>query len=111
MKVARGGELLAEQWLELNGFHIEGEQVREETAVLVDGRLHVSEVRVDYLASRDDRKYLIEVKTGGKAPDPTHPATRRQLLEYSILFPDRKILLLDMAEKQAHLIEFPWFQD
>ena len=65
------------------------------------------EVRVDFLATRKGRPCVIEVKTGELAPNPRHGPTRRQLLEYSLLFPEREIYLLDMSKGVAHRIEFP----
>ena len=104
---AYSGEIEAIDLLEKSGFQIEGTQVRRKTGLWVNGDWIDTEVRVDFLARRKGRPCLVEVKTGELAPNPRHGPTRRQLLEYSLLFPDREIYLLDMNLGVAHRIEFP----
>ena len=105
-KRANKGENEARQFLIKQGFHIEGEQKRVQAALLVDGQPQPFEVRVDILATRKRKRYVIEVKTGTQVVDPNHIQTRRQLREYAALFPKRTILLLDMEVKRLYHIQF-----
>ena len=106
-KAAYAGEAKALDLLEASGFSIEASQFRKSTGLWVNGEWVDTEVRVDFVGHRKGRPCVIEVKTGELAPNPRHGPTRRQLLEYSLLFPERDIYLLDMTEGLAHLIEFP----
>ena len=103
---AQKGERDARSFLESKGFRIEEEQASAEGYFYVDNEELSFEVRIDILAKKGRKKYLIEVKTGSKAVSPTHPQTRRQLREYADIFPDREILLLDMEQKKLMRIEF-----
>ena len=42
----------------------------------VDGQARAYDVRADFIVSRGDRRWVAEVKTGHKAPNPTGAATR-----------------------------------
>ncbi len=52
-------------------------------------------------------QFIAEVKTGLRAPDPTNPSTRRQLLEYLTAFDVDGVLLVDMEREQIYVIAFP----
>ena len=64
----------------------------------VDGEPVDVRVRADLLVARDGLRYVAEVKTGGQAPDPTYPPTRRQLLEYMLVFEPDGLLLVNPDE-------------
>ncbi len=95
---AQAGEEEAEELLESLGYRIVDRQVRDWGQVWLDGELHEFEVRADLLVSRDSDQFVAEVKTGMLAPDPGYPPTRRQLREYSRVFDDCGILLVDVDE-------------
>lgn len=108
-------ESLAEDLLERAGYRVVERQARAWGSVLVDGRSLPFEVRADLLVERV-RKHprlprgallVAEIKTGTLAPDPSHPATRRQLLEYLRVFQPDGILLVDMNERRVMEIVFP----
>lgn len=60
----------------------------------------------DWLARRGRRRYLVEVKTG-RAANPKHTETRRQLHEYATCFDVDGVLLLDADNDHLYEIEFP----
>ena len=62
--------------------------------------------RVDLLVVRHGKRFAVDVKTGDIAPDPRHPATRRQLLEYLLAFEVDGVLLVDMRARRIHEIAF-----
>ncbi len=108
-------ESMAEQLLEREGYRVVERQARAWGSVLVDGHSVEFEVRADLLVERVRRHphlprgalLVAEIKTGTLAPDPGHPATRRQLLEYQRVFQPDGILLVDMTEGRVMEIVFP----
>ncbi|KIG15785.1 hypothetical protein DB30_05203 [Enhygromyxa salina] len=106
-RVARSGEVAAEQLLRKRGFQILDEQVRRREHLFVDGERVDYEVRADLLVSRWWRTYVVEVKTGKSAPNPKTTATRRQLREYAEIYDADGLLLADMSAGRLHEIRFP----
>jgi len=104
---ARRAEEDAPKVLEELGYEVLETQARGTMGVRVDGKAHETAVIADVLASKDGCRYVFEVKTGESAPDPLHPETRRQLLEYAIAFRPSPVMLLDMERGEAHRVEFP----
>ncbi len=105
-RVAAAGERDAETLLEDAGYQIVDRQVRRRFSFAVDGALTEVEVRADLLVKRRGRTLVAEVKTGATAPDPTYPPTRRQLLEYSLVFDAEEVLLVDVPAREIHVISF-----
>ncbi len=105
--VARAGESAAERLLERYGYTIEDRQVSQAWTLWVDGEPLAVTARADLLVRKHGRTYVAEVKTGTRAPDPKHPPTRRQLLEYSVVFDVDGVLLVDMEHEHVMLVEFP----
>ena len=108
-RFARGreGEMRAVSLLEAHGFQVIDEQVSRETGLTVDGDWRPVTVRADLLAEKGGRRFVVEVKTGSKAPDPASAATRRQLFEYHHVFDADGLLLADMEREALMTIEFP----
>jgi hypothetical protein len=104
---AARGEERARAWLEGRGFEILGAQVAAEYTLLVDDSAVPIGVRADYVVARRGVRYVAEVKTGALAPRVQTPATRRQLLEYSIAFDADGVLLVDAETGQVHEVAFP----
>ena len=103
---AHAGEAAAIKLLKSKGYTIEGKQVKRKSGVYVDGKWCEIEVRADFIVKKRRKKFVAEVKTGTTAPDPTIAATRRQLLEYSLIFKGYGILLVDMEAKKIKKISF-----
>lgn len=104
---ARRGERDAEVWLRRAGFRVVGRQVRAELSYEIDGAPTAVEVRADLLVERAGRRLVAEVKTGKRAPRPTHVETRRQLLEYSHAFDTDGLLLVNAERGTIHEIRVP----
>lgn len=102
----RRGEREAVGVLTDAGYRIVEGQASREVTLEVDGASRRYNLRPDFLVQRGDRRYVAEVKTGKKAPDPMYTHTRRQLLEYEVCFPDHGLLLVDMEARQVH--EVSW---
>ncbi len=92
--------------LERHGYAILESQASEENVFLVDGEETVSAVRADYVAGKEGKRFVVEVKSGESAPSPTNSATRRQLLEYEHVFRPDGLILAGMHEGKLKRIEF-----
>ncbi len=83
-----------------------------EATLRFDGEPLTFSVRADLIARcRRGRLFVVEVKTGSLAPDPRHGPTRRQLLEYSLIFGTPYLLLVDMQARRIHEIGFERLSD
>lgn len=105
-RVAQDGEAEAEVILERLGYRVVERQARAAWSMVVDGEEQPIEVRADLIVTRKGRTFVAEVKTGTLAPDPTHPPTRRQLLEYSLVFGASEILLVDVPSRAVRSVSF-----
>jgi hypothetical protein len=106
--VARAGESGAEALLARRGYRVTGRQETRRFALSVDGEEVEATCRADLLVAADDgSNWVAEVKTGGAARA-TRPQTRRQLLEYALVFDVDGVLLVDMEAEEVHEITFPF---
>jgi hypothetical protein len=94
--IAKRAEKEAEGILRDLGYEIIQSQKRTEIITVVDGEPYKNWVQADYIVVKDNKVYVVEVKTGEKATQITNSATRRQLLEYYYVYKPHGILLLDM---------------
>lgn len=109
------GETDAEGLLASLGYRVLDRQVRALGWMEVDGQEVEFEVRADLLvevvaadgAWPPGARLVAEVKTGARATDPAHPATRRQLLEYQRVFDPDGLLLVDVEAGQVIAVAFP----
>jgi hypothetical protein len=106
-RVAFAGEVEAEALLRGRGYKVVERQARATFHICVDGADVPIEVRADLIVSRRGRTYVAEVKTGSIAPDPTHGPTRRQLLEYALVFRASEVLLVDVPAGAIREVSFP----
>lgn len=74
--------------------------------IIVDGKRAEGVLRGDWLVSRRGFRFVAEVKSTGRAADPTLPETRRQLLEYWLCHPDCGLLLVDTDALTIQEIRF-----
>lgn len=103
---AAQGEARAEALLLRRGYAIAGRQVRATTTLLVNGSPVEFEVRADLIVERRGARFVAEVKTGSFAPRLTNVATRRQLLEYALVFRSPAVLLVDVERKEITEVQF-----
>ena len=111
-RLAQDGEARAIELLEEAGFTVLETQRAGAWTIEVDGEAVEVRVRADLWVERDGLLYVAEVKTGGQAPDPTYGPTRRQLLEYMVVFRPDGLLLVNPEQDTVTEIAFPEvFQD
>lgn len=104
---ARRMEARAAGMLEAAGYTVVAAQVSGTSTLLWNGEALEVEVRADYLVTRGGRTYVAEAKSGRRAPDPAHKATRRQLLEYAIAYEADGVLLVDTESGTVAEVCFP----
>jgi len=105
-RTAIQGEAQAELLLESQGYKVEHRQLSESWTLWVDGEPRKVRSRADLMVSKGGLSFIAEVKTGRRAPDPTIPATRRQLMEYHYVFPVAGVLLVDPAAGHVHHVRW-----
>ena len=105
---ARLGEEHAVAVLERAGFSVAERQVTRRWVLEVDGEPWPVHCRADFLVERGGESFVADVKTGTRAPDPSLPATRRQLLEYHLALGVSGVLVVDMESRQVRSVRFPW---
>lgn len=88
------------------GYQVEEVQPRRTFQFRIDGAREAVELRADLLVRRGCERLVADVKTGNVAPKISHAPTRRQLLEYRVAYEVDGVLLIDMAEKKIHRIDF-----
>jgi hypothetical protein len=87
------------------GYAVLGEQVAGVAHVIVDGERLESTVHADFVVERHGTRYVAEVK-GGALRSATRERTRRQLLEYALVFDVQGLLLVDAIKKSVVEISF-----
>jgi hypothetical protein len=102
---ASEAERAAAAHLKRLGFRIIEIQPMRQAKLRVGSRLVHAAVRADYLVRKRFRRFVVEVKSGELAPDPSSGSTRRQLREYRAVF-RHPILLLDASTGTVSSIEF-----
>jgi len=107
MRRARVREAFAAPLLARGGYTVLASQVTAPCPILHDGELRTPDVRADYLVARRGRTYVAEAKSGPRATDPTERATRRQLLEYAVVYDVDGVLLVDTEAGTVSTVEFP----
>ena len=106
---ASDGEDQAPDFLRSHGFVVVGRQPTVRSWIEVNGEDLPFQVRADFIVrDKYDNLFVVDVKTGLKAPNPKNIATRRQLLEYRLLYKVVSgVLLVDMETRTILHIGFP----
>lgn len=99
-------EKQAAKFLSSKGFTILGEQIEYQHTYFVNGEATTSTITIDYLAEKNEKVYVVEVKSGKSAISIKNRSTRRQLLEYAVAIECDGVYLLDMENRSLSLIEF-----
>ncbi|OGC23518.1 hypothetical protein A3J90_01165 [candidate division WOR-1 bacterium RIFOXYC2_FULL_37_10] len=98
----------AEDFLKKRGFQIVEKKRQSSVVVYVNGKGHLNTEAADFIVERDRKRYVVKV-VNEIGVDPTEPAMRRKLIEFSKLFPGLEILLLNLngGELQEIKLKFP----
>ncbi len=103
---SRQAEKEAEKILKKNGYAIIDAQKSKPLLITIGDKIHRYLVRIDYLARKKGKVYVVEVKSGEKIPYITNRETRRQMLEYYLAYQPSGILLLNMKNKSISEVKF-----
>ncbi len=103
---SRQAEKEAEKILRKNGYTIIDIQKSKPLLITIGDKIHRYLVRIDYLARKRGKVYVVEVKSGEKIPYITNRETRRQMLEYYLAYQPSGILLLNMKNKSISEVKF-----
>ena len=91
--------------LKKNGYKIESFQTTAKGKLLQNDETVRFFIRADLIVSKDKKKFIAEVKSG-KAASIEEINTRRQLLEYSKVFNNNNLILIDTEKNKIKKIEF-----
>lgn len=106
-RVGAKAEAHALRLLERAGYRVIETQPTAPGSLLVDGEPQDYVVRADALVRRRRRLYVAEFKGGPASSTVTNRDTRRQLLEYAMLFDVDGVLLVDAEAGHIHDVRFP----
>ncbi|MGB0403451.1 MAG: hypothetical protein ACPGEG_05090 [Salibacteraceae bacterium] len=107
LKKGKEAESDAKLILKKTGYQIHDYQPQLNYEFLADQENVKVNITPDYLVKKDGIVYVVEVKSGEVASNPNYAATRRQLLEYSLVS-EHPLLFVDMETKLIHKIKFPF---
>jgi hypothetical protein len=99
-------ERAARRLLHKSGYRVLESQPAASYLIYLDHRSETIELRCDYLVEKEEMFFIAEVKSGAQAPDIHFGPTRRQLLEYQLVFNADGVLLVDMESKSIHTVDF-----
>ena len=94
------------EYLENKNYKIIGKEKVYHHNYLVNGVTKSSILRVDFIVKKKNKIYIVEVKSGEEAIDPTTLSTRRQVLEYDFVIENDGVFVLDMENEKMQLVEF-----
>lgn len=106
-RLGREGAARALKLLRRKGYRVLDEEATGHGVVRVDGEDRDFLVRCDALVSKGGRRYVAEMKGGAEAARIENRATRRQLLEYAVVFDVHAVLLVDADRSRIHEVTFP----
>ncbi len=105
-EIGKIGEFEAKNYLKNLGFTIIAEQASLISSLFIDKIKYDYEVKVDFIVQKGNKKSIVEVKSGNEAINPLNINTRRQLLEYMLLYNVDNIYLFDAKNKRLKKISF-----
>lgn len=106
LRRARKAEKEAIRVLAERGYKVIDVQRRVPVIMRVDGREYKGSVQADLVARKGGKIYIVEVKSGRQGQEPGKATTRRQLLEYFLVYRPDEVLLLDMESRKIHRVSF-----
>lgn len=106
MQKAKKGEYKAIKFMKSQGFRVTDLQKEGSYTLFIDDKPHVVNVKADMIVKKGKKTYVAEVKTGDKVTSPKYTDTRRQLLEYYMVYQPSGLLLVDMEKQKVRKVEY-----
>ncbi|HHW02670.1 MAG TPA: hypothetical protein GXX35_07650 [Thermoanaerobacterales bacterium] len=103
---ARKLERKAVELLKKNGFEVVELQKESHYTLFIDGKPYKAAVKADMIVKKHNKIYVAEVKSGDRSPSPRFIDTRRQLLEYYLVYRPKGLLLVDMEKEKIRKVEY-----
>ncbi|MCR4430708.1 MAG: hypothetical protein NUV45_06795 [Tepidanaerobacteraceae bacterium] len=103
---AKKSEIKAVELLKKNGFEIIDIQKENTYTVFVDDKPYKATVKADMIVKKGNKTFVAEVKSGESAPSLKSIDTRRQLLEYYLVYKPGGLLLIDMEKNKIRKVEY-----
>ncbi len=100
-------ENLAKKFLENHGYKIMSHNEEFSYYLTENSEKKKITIETDYIVYKNNKKYIVEVKSGIDSPKITNRNTRRQILEYYMFIKNDGVLLLNMETEQISEIIFP----
>ena len=110
-RIAQKGSVAEDETVALlrdNGFDVLSGKHRIPLAVMVDGApAQPTRLFFDYLATKEDKYYLVKLERTRQPMDWTPSGLRERLLVYTLLFPDCEgIIVADPKDKLVRTVRF-----
>lgn len=106
IKKAKRSEYKAIRFMESNGFEVIGLQKKCVYTLFIDNKPHKITVKADMIVKKGNKIYVAEVKSGEKVTSPKYTDTRRQLLEYYMVYRPSGLILVDMEKQELRTVEY-----
>lgn len=106
MKKAKKGEVKAVDLLEKYGYQVLDTQKEAFYTLEIDEKPYPAKVKADFIVKKGNKTYVAEVKTGQKVSSPRNLDTRRQLLEYYLVYRPHGIILVDMESSKLRHVKY-----
>jgi len=103
---AKKSELKAVELLKKKGFEIIELQKQSHYTLSIDDKPYKAAVKADMIVKKGNKTYVAEVKSGESSPSPRFIDTRRQLLEYYLVYRPSGLLLVDMEKERIRKVEY-----
>lgn len=103
---AKKSEYKAIEFMEHKGYQVIDLQKECDYKLFIDGKPHKVTVKADMLVRKGNKTYVAEVKSGEKVTSPKYTDTRRQLLEYYMVYRPNGLILVDMERQKLRTVEY-----
>ncbi|MFE6076166.1 hypothetical protein ACFVQB_16945 [Paenibacillus sp. NPDC057886] len=98
--------------LEAEGYEVIGGKMKVPLAFEVDESVYYSRLFIDYVAERDDERYLVKTSRRRQPLELTGPSLRDRFLYYLLLYPGCEgLLYVDMEESDIKVIRLMDYQE
>jgi hypothetical protein len=109
LRLGKLAEPQARALLIRSGFEVEATQAPKRVFVTCGGETRVFDVFADFLVRKAGKRFVADSKTG-ECATVADRSTRRQLLEYFVVFEVDGVLLVDPRRGTIEEVEFPFLK-
>ncbi|WDQ31809.1 hypothetical protein PTQ21_26005 [Paenibacillus marchantiae] len=98
--------------LEAEGYEVIGGKMKIPLAFEADESVYFSRLFIDYVAERDDERYLVKTSRRRQPLELTGPSLRDRFLYYLLLYPSCEgLLYVDLEESDIKVIRLMDYQE